>query len=189
MTQGIIRGCEPFRFDGGPLGVYLQHGFTGCPGSMRPFGEWLAERGVSAVGPRLPGHGTRWEDLANTTWRDWEREAEVALLDLASRCGTVVASGLSMGGAMALHLAAKHPEAVKGVVAINAYVVDPRLAFASVGRLLMRSRKGVGNDIKKPGQNEFAYPRVPLGALPSLGQFIKLVVRELPEVRQPLLRS
>src|SRR6266571_8163163 len=42
----VVHGCEPFRSEGGPVGVWLQHGFTGCPASMRPFGMWLAERGL-----------------------------------------------------------------------------------------------------------------------------------------------
>jgi carboxylesterase len=187
MTQRILRGCESFRYDAGEIGALLQHGFTGCPASMHPFGMWLSRRGVSVVGPRLPGHGTTWEDLATTTARDWERESEAALLDLASRCSTVIAVGLSFGGALVLHLAAKHPDKVKGVVAINAYVNDPRLALVPLGRLLMRSRKGVGNDVKKPGQDEIAYARVPMRALPSLSQFIRSTAKELPSIRRPLL--
>ena len=144
----MIPGAEAFRFDGGPTGVLLQHGFTGAPASMRPFGEWLAARGLSVEGPRLPGHGTSWEDLESTTWLDWERESERTLGDLARRCSTVVAVGLSMGGAMVLHLGAKHPDKLSGVVSINAVIRRPDLRFAPLARLLMRTTKGLGNDIK-----------------------------------------
>src|SRR5262249_38255640 len=75
--------------------------------------------GVTVIAPRLPGHGTSWQDLETTSWHDWEREAEAALLDLAGRCTTVVAAGLSMGASLTLHLAARHPDRVAGVVAIN----------------------------------------------------------------------
>src|SRR3989442_11103343 len=86
MSPKILPGAEPFRFDGGPIGALLQHGFTGCPASMRPFGEWLADQGMTVIGPRLPGHGTSWEDLEGTTWQDWEGEAEAALAELTARC-------------------------------------------------------------------------------------------------------
>jgi carboxylesterase len=189
VTDGsrILPGGESFRLDGGPIGVLLQHGFTGCPVSMRPFGEWLHARGLSVVAPRLPGHGTSWQDLETTTWRDWEREAESALLELAERCSTVVAVGLSMGGAMVLHLGAKHPDALKGVVAVNPDLRRPELALTPVVRLFTRTAKGVGNDIKKQGQDEQAYDRVPLRAAGQLGALYRTVQRELPSMRLPLL--
>ena len=187
MTTKIVRGCGPFRADGGPIGVWLQHGFTGCPASMRPLGEWLAERDFTVVVPRLPGHGTSIEDLATTSWRDWDREAEQAVTDLSSRCSTVIAIGLSFGGALALHQAATRPEAVQGVVAINTWVHDPRLYAAFVARAFMKTRKGTGRDIKKPGVEELNYKRIPVSVLPGVGTFLRKVERELPSVRQPLL--
>jgi len=187
LSTRVIPGAEAFKFDGGPIGVLLQHGFTGCPASMRPMGEWLAQQGLSVVGPRLPGHGTTWEDLEGTTWHDWEGESERALLELSGRCSTVVAVGLSMGGAMVLHLAAKHPDKVSGVVAVNSLVYRPDLMFTPVARLFTRTVKGVGNDVKKPGQDEIVYDRVPLKAANELGKFIRTVDRELPSVRAPLI--
>lgn len=183
----VLAGAEAFRFDGGPIGFVLQHGFTGAPASMRPFGQWLHQHGVMAVGPRLPGHGTTWEDLDTTVWRDWEREAEAALLDVASNCSTVVACGLSMGGAMVVHLAAKHPEKIHGVIVINPLIRRSDLLFTPMARLFTKSIKGVGNDIKKPGQDELVYDRVPLRAATELGRLIRTADKELPSVRQPLL--
>jgi len=45
----------------------------------------------------------------------------------------------------------------------------------------------VGNDIKKPGQDEIVYDRVPLKAAIQLGKFYRTVQRELPSMRLPLL--
>jgi carboxylesterase len=154
---------------------------------MRPFGEWLHQRGVSVTAPRLPGHGTSWQDLESVSWRDWEREAESALAELAGRCSTVVAVGLSVGGAMVLHLAATHPEKLRGVVAINAMVRRPDLMFAPLARLFTKSVKGVGNDIKKPGQDEVVYDRIPMRAANELGKFLRVVDKELPSITLPLL--
>jgi carboxylesterase len=154
---------------------------------MRPFGEWLAARGVTVLAPRLPGHGTTWEDLERTTWIDWERESERALAELAACCSTVVTVGLSMGAALALHLAAEHPDKVSGVVAINPIVRRPDLRLAPVARLIMRTSKGLGNDIKRPGQNEIVYDRVPLRAAGEVGKLLRVTDRELPSLRAPLV--
>ena len=187
MSARIIPGAEPFRYDAGPIGALLQHGFSGCPASMRPMGRWLSERGISVVGPRWPGHGTTWEDLEGTTWQDWERESEAALLDLSTRCSTVIVVGLSVGGGMVLHLGAKHADKLSGVVAINADVRRPATALAPVARLFTRTTKGVGNDIKKPGQDEIVYERIPLKAVAQLGKLYRTIQRDLPSMRLPLL--
>ena len=187
MNQRVLPGAEAFNFEGGPIGVLLQHGFSGCPAAMRPMGQWLSDRGVAAVGPRLPGHGTRWEDLEHTTWQDWERESEAALLDLSARCPNVVVAGLSVGGTIVLHLGAKHPDKIHGVVVINGMIRRPDLDFARVARLFARSVKGVGNDIKRPGQDEICYSRIPLRATAELAKLLRTADRELPSMRLPLL--
>jgi carboxylesterase len=183
----VLPACEPFRFDGGPVGILLQHGFSGCPASMRPMGEWLAERGFSVVGPRWPGHGTAWQDLGAHAWTEWERTSADALTELASRSTTVLAAGLSVGGAMALHLAARHPERIDGVVAINALVRRPDLNLAPLMAPFVRSVKAVGNDIKKPGQDEMCSERIPTKAAAELGRFLRVVDEELPRMTRPLL--
>ncbi len=189
MKEGhrLLPGAEPFRRDGGPLGALVLHGFTGSPASTRPMAVWLAEQGLSVIAPRLPGHGTHWEDLARTTWTDWEAVAAGALADLSSRCADVCVVGVSMGGALALHLAATHPDDVRCVAVVNAYIHDPRLALAPVLRAFARTKRLKTNDINKPGQDEVAYDRAPTATLPSLGELLKTAESELPQVRQPLL--
>jgi carboxylesterase len=187
MSTRVVPGAEPFRFDGGRTGVLLLHGFTGSPASMRPMGEYLAANGLAVNGPRLPGHGTTYEDLAKVGWPDWEREAESSLAELNSRCERVVVAGLSMGGGLAILMGSKHPEELAGVVVINPYVRDPRLALAPIVRLFMRSAKGVGNDIKKPGQDEVCYDRIPTVTLVSLAKLLKAAEASLPRMTLPLL--
>jgi carboxylesterase len=187
VNARILPGAEAFRFDGGPIGALLIHGFTGCPASLRPMGEWLAAHGLTVVGPRLPGHGTSVEDLSTVTWRDWEGEVEAALADLAARCTSVVVVGLSFGGALALHLAASLPNELRGVVLINPYVSDPRMLFSPVVRLFARTVKGVGNDIKKPGQDEICYDRIPVRTLASVSKMLRTSVADMPRMQLPLL--
>src|SRR3954452_23036284 len=100
--------AEPYVADGdatsphGRVGVLLSHGFTGSPASMRPWAEHLAAQGYAVSLPRLPGHGTTWQEMNRTTWADWYAEVERAFLALANQVDTVVVGGLSMGGALVL---------------------------------------------------------------------------------------
>ncbi|MGH8940752.1 MAG: alpha/beta hydrolase, partial [Actinomycetes bacterium] len=75
----LLPGAEPFHHDGGRVGVLLVHGFTGCPQSLRPWAEHLAAAGLTVSLPRLPGHGTTWQEMNLTTWQDWYAEADRAL--------------------------------------------------------------------------------------------------------------
>jgi carboxylesterase len=185
----VLPGAEPYRHDGGEVGVLLCHGFTGSPQSLRPWAEYLAERGLTVALPLLPGHGTRWEDMQLTGWPDWYAEVDRELRALRNRCAQVFVAGLSMGGALALRLAAKHGEAVSGVVVVNpANKVHGLSAYAlPVARHLVRSTKGITSDIAKEGGVELGYDRVPLHAAHSLRNFFRMVDGELPQVTQPLL--
>ena len=123
----ILPRCEPWSSPGGgPHGALVLHGFTGSPVSMRPLAEALADAGFAVDLPRLPGHGTSVEDLAETSWDDWLTEADRALRALRERTpdGEVVVVGLSMGGALTAALAEGHPE-ITGIVLINTPVAAP----------------------------------------------------------------
>ncbi|MEU3182863.1 alpha/beta fold hydrolase [Streptomyces sp. NPDC006923] len=185
----VLPGAEPYRHEGGEVGVLLCHGFTGSPQSLRPWAEYLAARGLTVSLPLLPGHGTRWQDLQLTGWQDWYAEVDRALRDLLERCGQVFVLGLSMGGALALRLAAKHGPAITGVVVVNPAVkVHGAVAHAlPVVRHLVPSTRGLTNDIAKEGHAELGYDRVPLHAAHSLRNFFRLVDGALPQVTQPLL--
>ncbi|GAB2839752.1 alpha/beta fold hydrolase [Streptomyces deserti] len=185
----LLAGAEPLRHEGGEVAVLLCHGFTGSPQSLRPWAEHLAERGLTVSLPLLPGHGTRWEDLRLTGWQDWYAEVDRELRVLRERCATVFVGGLSMGGALALRLAARHGSAVGGVMLVNpANKVHGLAAHAlPVVRHVVPTARGIANDIAKPSSTELGYDRVPLHAAHSLRAFFRLVDRELPQVTQPLL--
>ncbi|MDI3403057.1 alpha/beta hydrolase [Streptomyces cavernicola] len=185
----VLPGAEPYRHEGGEVGVLLCHGFTGTPQSLRPWAEYLAERGLTVSLPLLPGHGTRWQDLAATGWQDWYAEVDRALHDLRERCSQVFVFGLSMGGALALRLAAKHGDAISGLVLVNPGNKVHGLAAHAlpVARHLVATIPGIASDIAKEGSEEVAYARVPLHAAHSLRKFFRLVDADLPQVTQPLV--
>jgi carboxylesterase len=182
-------GAEPFAHDGGPVGVLLCHGFTGSPASMRPWAEHLAAEGHTVRLPRLPGHGTDWRDLALTRWEDWYGAAERALRDLSSSCEHVFVCGLSMGGTLTLRLAQEDPGLVTGIAVVNPSIHSRRadLKALPVMRHLMPAAPGLVNDIKRPGQDEVGYDRVPLHALHSLTKAWQRVSDDLPRISCPVL--
>ncbi|KQX83458.1 MULTISPECIES: carboxylesterase [unclassified Streptomyces] len=185
----VLPGAEPYRHEGGEVGVLLCHGFTGSPQSLRPWARYLAGQGLTVSLPLLPGHGTRWEDMALTGWPDWYAEVDRELRALRDRCSRVFVAGLSMGGALALRLAAKHGEGVEGVIVVNpANRVHGLSAYAlPVARHLVRTTKGITSDIAKGGVLESGYDRVPLHSAHSLRTFLRMIDGELPQVTQPLL--
>ena len=189
----VLPGAEPWSR--GPrraaIGVLLCHGFTGSPQSMRPWGEYLAERHpeYAIELPLLPGHGRPWRALQQTGWQDWYGALEDALRGLSERCGQVYVMGLSMGGGLALRLAQQYPAEVAGLVLVNPSVTrnKPAEALLPVVSRVVGSLSSIASDIKKPGVTETGTDRTPLRAAYSLSRFWRVVAADLPKVTAPLL--
>jgi carboxylesterase len=187
--------AEPFVADGdassphGRIGILLSHGFTGSPASMKPWAEYLAQQGYAVSLPRLPGHGTTWQEMNKTTWADWYGELQRAFEALANQVDTVIVCGLSMGGALALRLAADHPDRVAGLVLVNPAVRTDRkdVKLLPVLKHVIPAMPGIANDIKKQGVQEHGYTRTPLRAADSMFQAYKVLVSDLGRITCPIL--
>ena len=185
----VLPGAEAFSHAGGRTGVLLCHGFTGSPQSLRPWAEYLAEAGLTVSLPRLPGHGTTWQEMNRTRWEDWYAEVDRALDELRADTDEIFVMGLSMGGCLALRLAELHGPAVSGLVLVNPSVTAETKLFllAPALKLLVPSLKGIASDIKKPGVAEVGYDRVPVKAAATLPGLWKVTTRHLDQVSQPVL--
>lgn len=163
--------AQPFHAEGDRVGILLCHGFTGSPESMRAWAQHLADAGHTVAVPRLPGHGTTWQELAVTSWRDWYDHVDAAYLSLRERCDVVVVAGLSMGGSLALRLAEQHPD-IAGLMLVNPALgaVDPMARFAGVAKHVLRKVDAVANDIHKPGISEGGYTVTPVAAVHELNR-------------------
>jgi carboxylesterase len=187
--------ADPFSSDGvvdssgRRIGVLLSHGFTGSPASMVPWGQYLAEQGYAVSVPLLPGHGTTWQEMNETTFADWYSALETEFEKLRASTDVVVVGGLSMGACLAIWLAARRPEDVAGLVVVNPVVASTnrQLLAVPVLKYLVKSMPAIGDDIKKPGVSEYAYDRTPLKALHSMVRGWKQVRADLPKVTAPLL--
>ena len=184
----VLEGAEEFALGQGPTGVLLVHGFTGSPDSMRPVGDFLADKGLGCFGVRLPGHGTTWEDLGTRTSSEWVDAVEVAYQKMKTEHDEVFVVGLSFGVALSLDLAARHQD-IAGLVSIAGFLLtkDPRRVLAPMISKVLKSVPAVGNDICDPNGKEICYDKVPTTAAYSMLRFVKTVRTELPEVKCPVL--
>jgi carboxylesterase len=126
----FIPQAEPFFFRGRDVGCLLLHGFTASPQEMLSVGQHLAREGYTVYGPRLAHHGTTAEDMTRTHWRDWYYSVLDGYHLLRQQCAEVVVIGLSMGGSLALWLAAEQP--VTAVITMEApiHLTDWRMNYA-----------------------------------------------------------
>lgn len=198
-TAPIMPGAEPYSM--GPTDAQVAclavHGFTGSPYEMRPFAERLAARGVYVDVPLLPGHGTSVEDMSRTSFPDWVAGAEAAYLGLAARRGRSFVLGFSMGGLIALMLAARHR--VDGVVAVSAplRIRDPRARFLPLIALVRKYEPPIPpppRPAPPAGQSEtgaerrtVSYSQKPVVCIQSLMRLMQAVRAEMPRVQTPLL--
>lgn len=181
--------ARPELTGGRRVGVLLSHGFTGSPASIKPWGSHLGELGYGVEVPLLPGHGTSWEQLNTLTWDDWYAELSGVYEAMRSAHDAVVVGGLSMGGALALRLAADHGDGISGVVLVNPALATKRLdvKLLPVLKHLVPSFPGIANDIMKEGAEEHAYTRTPLKAIHTLLRAWPQLIADLPQVTAPLL--
>jgi carboxylesterase len=185
----VLPGAEAYSHAGSRTGVLLCHGFTGSPHSLRPWAEYLAAAGLTVSLPRLPGHGTTWQEMNRTRWEDWYAEVDRALDELRAQTDEIFVMGLSMGACLALRLAELNGPAVSGLVLVNPSVTAETKLFmlAPVLKVLVPSLKGIASDIKKPGVTEVGYDRVPVRAAATLPGLWSVTTRHLDQVTQPVL--
>lgn len=97
--------------------VALVHGFTQAGPSWAPVRERLEAAGHTVVTPEASGHGAESD----------RRDGIVADADrMAAEVGEAVWVGYSMGGRICLHVAVRHPEAIRGLglVSTTAGITD-----------------------------------------------------------------
>lgn len=182
---------KPFIFSGGKTGILLIHGFTACPIDLKPLGERFQALGYSVSAPLLSGHGLTPEEMRNTSWKDWQASADQAMTALKTTCSRVIAIGHSMGGLIALSLAAQGK--VDGVVSINAPIIYSQRELHFADRLLGmqeyvdKPNKETEISVNKEGLPHFSYLKVPVECFVSLNKAITPVQNELRKIKCPAL--
>jgi carboxylesterase len=188
VSVPVLTGAEPFAADGGSVGVVVSHGFTATPRSVLPWAQHLAAAGYTVRLPLLPGHGTTWQDANRSTWQQWYAEIRRAHAELAARCDTVFAAGLSMGGTLVTRLA-EEVDDLAGLVLVNPSLATERFdaKFARYVGRLVPSRPGFGSDIKAPHEPTLGYDRTPIRAFASLQRLWRATRADLHRITAPVL--
>ncbi|MGH1366523.1 MAG: alpha/beta hydrolase [Calditrichia bacterium] len=186
----ILKGAEPISCEQGETGLLFFHGYTGSPYEGSRFAEHFCKLGYGVSVPLLPGHGTKPEDLFDVTHTLWLDAAAKAYKEMAKRYKRIIVCGQSMGGALALHIAANFP--VDGVITMAAaiFLKDWRLRFLPVAkRLITFQHKSKGPDIrdKQAKADSVSYPKYPLNSLEEFLILIASVKKELPNITCPAL--
>ena len=171
----------------------LIHGFTGTTSSMKPMAEDLAGRGLTVLGPRLPGHGTDVKDMGRYSYNDWIAAAETALAELQGICDPVFVSGLSMGGLLTLYLGEQHSDTLAGVMPISAPahwltsgVQAALLPIVPALKRVLKTFPGPGGDLKDPDTTEVAYERFSTASMHELIRLVKYVDGSLGRLTAPI---
>lgn len=194
-NEDILEAAQPFFFKGtGERGALLIHGFSGSPVSLRRLGKFLVQKGISAYGVRLAGHGTTLENFAQSDYRDWQESARLGFLKLKENYQKVYIIGSSFGGNLAFNLSLCYPSAVKKIVTIGTpisirshhinRIIIPKIKYFKKYHKKSWLVKLKNNSIKK----EASAKKIPLG---SINQFLKFIEeftkKELPKVTVPTL--
>lgn len=153
---------EPFVFRAASrpaepsTGALLIHGFMGSPKELRPLGRALAEAGIDAHAPRLPGYASELGTLDRKRAEDWIDAANHAWDEVVARHERHILLGFSMGGAVALSVASRLPPD-------RLILLAPLWRFGEgVQRLiipLLPLVKHVGRSYQPVGNSDFNDPR------------------------------
>jgi len=178
-------------------GVLLVHGYMAAPEEVRPFAKNLHQRGYTVYAPRLRGHGTSPEDLAQRRWEEWLESVEQGYLVLANSCEKVVLGGFSAGATLALLAASNNLyDNIKAAFAINpAMRLQKRTArFAPAVALWHNLADKLINDesrhyfvSNRPENPHINYVRNPISGVRELIELIDAVSERLGSIRIPVL--
>ncbi len=194
-ADGIIAGAEPITLTGPRKGaVLLLHGYNDSPQAMASVASALHARGWTVRVPLLPGHGRNLRAFAASGADQWIDDARRELAGLTTSHPQVAVGGLSMGGAIALLLAAEQP-AVCAVIVFAPYLhasVPLRVLHALAPVAALGGRyvwSGGTHSVHDPAARDamISYRRSTPRLLMQLEQVVRRARHVLPGVHQPVL--
>jgi esterase/lipase len=115
----LPKTSEPYLLHGATrkIGVVLIHSYLARPEQVRQVANHLSRKGIWVYVPRLAGHGTTPEDLAERKYEEWLDSVEAGYAVISNICQNVVVGGVAAGGSLALDLAVRVKK-ISGVFAI-----------------------------------------------------------------------
>ncbi|MBA3944034.1 MAG: alpha/beta fold hydrolase [Herpetosiphonaceae bacterium] len=173
-------------------GILLLHGFTSDERSVDKLLLIAQELGYQTEAPRLRGHGLHYRDLYGKRWEHWREDVRQGYQLLRERVDQVVVVGFSMGGLLALELAAQPDVELAGVAALApaTHIAHPLAPIAWMARGWYRflpMGKSVGYSDPDLAIADDSYPRLATDAFVSFYRASRRIRRVLPQISAPLL--
>jgi carboxylesterase len=193
--EGIVIGAEGFILErAGAPAVLLLHGAGDTPQTLRYLADALHARGFHVSAPLLPGHGRRVKDFARVTADDLSAAARARYAELRQSHAWLGVIGLSMGGALAVQLAAEHRD-LPALGLVAPYLAMPRMVDRAArlawlwGPLVPVLRSADGVSVLDPVERDrsLAYGAFTPAALRALRTTMRRAVTALPRVAAPTL--
>ncbi|MBN2567940.1 MAG: alpha/beta fold hydrolase [Deltaproteobacteria bacterium] len=194
--DGVVPEAAPIAYEGGTSAVLLLHGLTSSPAEFRTLAEALHERNFTVCVPLLPGHGTDPHDLRRIKAREWIEAAVSGFDELSKKGKSISVAGFSMGGTLAMYLAATRK--VERLLLLAPFIriyrppkawIPPEIKIFTAGylnRYYCKTRIGGINDLSKLREH-FAYYNVPLRALRQALKNVRKVRKLMKEITAPTL--
>jgi len=177
----------------GKIGILFLHGFTSTPASLQDYAEFFAKEGYTVSVPLLPGHGGIPADLIKISWEQWLEKTLESYEELNEICSKIFVVGLSLGGTLALQLAAKRKGIPKLFLLSPAVYPKPFFRRANalylplVGFCGLKYWIHIGGDIKNPQSFELGYQWAALNGMKQLNACMKQTQKILPRVKTSTL--
>ncbi|MGI8508230.1 MAG: alpha/beta hydrolase [Gemmatimonadaceae bacterium] len=175
-------------------GVLLLHGFGDTPQTLSYMARYLHDRGYDVRVPLLPGHGRDIASFNATSHEAWFDAARSELFAMRARYDWSGLCGLSMGGALAVLLAAQLRD-LPSLVLLAPYLGMPLHARAAaathrlwsdrVGPFRARSSQSILDPEERAAS--LAYGVVTGRALQELRTVVAKARSALPQVNAPTL--
>jgi len=165
------------------------HGLTGMPYEVRPIAEALADRGLRARGPLLPGHGGEPEVLAKLPYTAWTEAVGRELAALRRDHERVFVCGLSLGGLLTLWLAAREPVAAAAVIGTPLrfpVALRAGIAVARYLRPMWPKTAGPGIAEERARARHPGMAVMPMASVHQLTRLQRVVRASLGSIRAPL---
>jgi carboxylesterase len=195
-SDGIVVGAQPIELAASDShAVLLIHGFNDTPQSVAYLAKSLHSKGWTVRAPLLPSHGRHPREAAAARAESWLSFARAQYEEMSRRYAHVAVCGQSMGGALSVLLAAKHPD-MPALVLLAPYLGMPHgLQFKLVGAWVAQAavpyRRNVGGErsIHDPEARarSLGTGLLTAGMLSQLRRIAAKAARDLKRVRVPTL--
>jgi carboxylesterase len=193
--DGVVVGGQGFILEreNAPA-ILLLHGAGDTPQTLRYLAADLFARGFHVSAPLLPGHGRSISDFASLTADDLLDASRANYHALQATHPWVAVIGLSMGGALAVSLAAEVPE--MPALGLIAPYLDMPAKVARAAELswawgwltpVVGSTEGRSILNEDEAKQNLAYGIFTVGALRALQTVVRHATAALPRVVAPTL--